>query len=147
MVDLGCQEICISNEFANKLGVPKESTDMSAELWDKTLVPMERCTEDIILNIRGAKFNIKPFIVDLIACDVIFEQSCLHELNPLINWALNRMLLKLDGRIITLNAEDCKHGNSSRIQTPTSKQFAKLVRKQKSEIYYVMLKPKCMDHL
>ena len=97
MVDSGCEEICISKEFANKLGAPKESTDMSAELWDKTLVLMERCTEDIILNIGGARFNIKPFIVDLIAYDVILGQSWLHEFNPLINWALNRMLLKLDG--------------------------------------------------
>ena len=147
MVDSGCEEVCISKEFANKLGVPKESTGMSAELWDKTIVPMERCTEDITLNIRGARFNIRPFIVDLIAYDVILGQSWLHEFNPLINWALNRMLLKFDGKLITLNAEDFKHANSSRIQTLTSKQFAKSVRKQKSEIYHVMLKPKGMDHL
>ena len=43
--------------------------------------------------------------------------------------------------------EDCKHEKSSRIQTLTSKKFAKSVRKQKSEIYHVMLKPKGMDHL
>ena len=147
MVDQGCEEICISKEFENKLGVPKESTDMSAELWDKTVVPMERCTEDITLDMRGARFNIKPFIVDLIAYDVILGKSWLHEFNPLINWALNGMLPNMDGNLIALNAEDFKHENSSRIQTLTSKQIAKSVRKQKSEIYHVMLKPKGMDHL
>ena len=50
LVDSGCEEIVIFKRYAEKLQLIGEETDLKTELWDGTLVPMLKCTEN--LNIR-----------------------------------------------------------------------------------------------
>ncbi len=46
LVDSGSEEIVVSKEVANKLSLKTVKTDLKAELWDGTLVPMEQCTDN-----------------------------------------------------------------------------------------------------
>lgn len=41
LVDSGCEEILISTQFAEKLKLRREASNLHAELWDGTLVPMD----------------------------------------------------------------------------------------------------------
>ena len=38
----GCEEVVMTKSFAERLELQKESTQLQAELWDGTLVPMEQ---------------------------------------------------------------------------------------------------------
>ena len=40
LVDSGCEETVISKRYAEKLNLLGEKTNLKAELWDGTLVPM-----------------------------------------------------------------------------------------------------------
>ena len=80
--------------------------------------------------------------MDWVAYDMILGKSWLSEANPIIDWATNRMLLKQGERFITLDAECSSYGASLPKYILTSKQLARLARKEKSNIYHVMIRPK-----
>lgn len=141
LVDSGCEEVVISKSYADKLQLTREKTNLSAELWDRTLVPMDICSQNLNIRIGKATINVRPYIVDWIAYDLILGKAWLSEANPLINWKLNRILLREGDRLLTLDAEYRKHGDARLTYMLTSKQFARLTRKQKSAIYHVVVKP------
>ena len=141
LVDGGCEEIVISKAYTEKLKLRKENTSLSAELWDRTLVPMERCCENLIIRLGEVTITVRPYVLHWIAYDLILGKACLSEANPLIDWKMNRMLLKQEERLIALDAETHKHGEARLTYMRTSKQFVKLAKKQKSTIYHVVLKP------
>lgn len=141
LVDSGCEEIVISKAYAEKIKLRKENTNLSAELWDRTLIPMERCCENLNIRIGEATITVRPYVVDWIAYDLILGKAWLSEANPLIDWKLNRMLLKQEEKLITLDAEAHRHGEARLTYMLTSKQFVRLAKKQKSIIYHVVLKP------
>ncbi|CDF37989.1 unnamed protein product [Chondrus crispus] len=123
LVDSGCEEIVISKAYAEKLKLRKGNTNLSAELWERTLVPMERCCENLIIRIGEATITVRPYVVDWIAYDLILGKAWLSEANPLIDWKMNRMLLKQEERLITLDAEAHKHEEARLTYMLTSKQF------------------------
>ena len=145
LVDSGCEEIIISKAFAEKLDLKTCQVDLKAELWDGTLVPMELCSVDLELRIGQANFQIRPYIVDWIAYDIILGKSWLSAVNPLIDWTRNRMRVKIKNQVISLDAESHKHGASLLNNMLTSKQFVRLARKKKSVCYHMHLKPKNND--
>ena len=59
-MDSRCEEIVISKEFANSIGIEKKSTNLKAELWDGTLVKMEQCSENLELLIGSVAFKVRP---------------------------------------------------------------------------------------
>ncbi len=73
---------------------------------------MNLCSENLEICIGQARFKIRPYIVDWIAYDLILGKSWLTEMNPLIDWARNRMRIKINNQVITLEAEASKHGAS-----------------------------------
>ncbi len=95
LVDSGCEEIVVSKEFANKLSLKTVKTNLKAELWDGTLVPMEQCTDNLDLRIGQAQFKIRPYIVNWISYDIILGKRWLTDINPIIDWTRNRMRVKL----------------------------------------------------
>jgi len=141
LVDSGCEEIVMSRAFAEEYNIRKEKTNLRAELWDGTLIPMGLCSENQNIRIGEATITVRPYVVDWISYDLILGKAWLSEANPLIDWKLNRMILKQDDRLITLDAEACRHGVSHLTYMLTSKQFVRLVKKQKSVIYHVILRP------
>ena len=141
LVDSGCEEIVISEAYAEKLKLRKENTNLSAELSDRTLVPMERCCENLIIRMGEAIITVRPYVVDWISYDLILDKAKLSESNPLIDWKMNRMLLKQEERLKTLDAEAHKHGEARLKYMRTSKQFVRLAKRHKSTIYHVVLKP------
>ena len=141
LVDSGCMETCISKEYADRLNLSRDETDLKAELWDGTLVPMELSSEEVTVTINKAKVLIRPYIVDLISYDVILGKTWLYDYNPLIDWRKNKMLLVINDKLITLDAEARQRGSSLPSGALSSKRFIRLVKKQKSRIYYVVIKP------
>ena len=140
LVGSGCQEIVILKKYAEKLKMKIEKSSLNAELWDRTLVPLERCCENLNIRIGEATINVRPYIVDWIAYDLILGKAWLSEANSIINWKDNRMLLKEGSRLIALDAKAPQHGESHPTFILASKQFMRLAKKQKSVIYHVVLK-------
>ncbi len=56
-MDRGCDEIIISKAFAGKLDQMRSETNLKAEVWDGTLVPMDLCSENLDLRIGQEKFK------------------------------------------------------------------------------------------
>ena len=77
-----------------------------------------------------------------VAFDIILGKSWLSDANPIIDWKSNRMLLKEGEEFIILDAECSKYGASLPTYILTSKQLARLARKEKSKIYHVIIRPK-----
>ncbi len=75
LVDSGCEEKIVSKTFADKMNACREKTNLTAQLWDGTLVPMDICSENLDLRIGKAISKIRPYIVDLIAHDIFFKQK------------------------------------------------------------------------
>ncbi len=80
-MDSGCEEIVISKEFAQKIYLKGEKTNLKAELWDGTLVKMNSSSENLELFIGQAKFEILPYIVDWIFHDLILGKNWLTIVN------------------------------------------------------------------
>ena len=118
----------------------KENTNLSAELWDQTLVPMERCCEKSIIRIGEATITVRPYVVDWIAYDLILGKPWISEANSLIDWQMNCMLLKPEEKFITLDTEARKHGEAPVTYLLTRKN-RNVSEKQKSTIHYVVWKP------
>jgi len=55
--------------------------------------------------------------LDWISYDLIQGKAWFSEANTLIDWKLYRMILKQDDRLITLDAEACRHGVSQKKKT------------------------------
>ena len=103
---------------------------------------MQKCTENLNLRIGKPTENVGPYIVDWVAYDMILGKSWLSEANLIIDLATNHMLLRQEERFITLDAECSRYGASLPKYMLTSKQLARLARKEKSNIYHVMVRPK-----
>ena len=138
LVDSGCEEIVISKSFAKRLNIRAEPSDFHAELWDKTLVQMDYSNEVIPIQIGKATINVRPYIVDWIAYDIILGKSWLSEANPKIDWKLNTMLLQHSDSNILLKSDDKRNSN---IEVLSAKQFCRKAKKEKSCIYHVVIKP------
>ena len=141
LIDSGCEEIVLSREYAQKLKIKSKMTNLKAELWDGTLVPMNLCTENLVLTIGPAQFTIRPYIVDWIGYDIILGKSWLTEVNPIIDWKENRMGIKMGGQVLTLDAEATENGESHLTFILSSKQFNRLARKRNSRLFHVLLRP------
>ena len=141
LIDSGCEEVVLSTEFAKRLKIKTKTTDLKAELWDGTLVPMSLCSENLIIIIGPAKFIIRPYIVDWIGHDVILGKSWLAEVNPIIDWKENKMNVKKGSQILALDAEATENGDSHLTFILSSKQFSRLARKRNSSLYHVLLRP------
>ena len=140
LVDSGCEEVVISKSFAERLGIRVMPSELHAELWDKTLVPMEKSVEDIPIKIGKATINVRPYIVDWIAYDVILGKSWLSKANPRINWRRNTMLLKCNESYVLLK-KNFKFQSNSNVELLSAKQFCRKTRKEKSTVYHVVIKP------
>ena len=134
----GSEEIVISKAYAEKLNLRKENTNntnLSAKLWARTLVPMERCCKNLIIQIGEATITVSPYVVQWIAYDLILGRAWLSEANLLIDCKMIRMLLKQQERIITLDTLAHKHGKARLTYMLTSKNFVTLAKMQKSTKY------------
>ena len=141
LIDSGCEEIVISEEYAKKILVKREKTNLKAELWDGTLVPMSKCSGDLVLKIGPVEFKIRPYIVDWIGYDIILGKKWLTEVNPIINWKENRVGIKMDNQIQALDAESAENGDSHLQFILSGKQFSRLARKKHSQLFHVLLRP------
>ena len=141
LIDSGCEEIILSKEYSKSLGINTDKTNLKAELWDGTLVEMEQSSENLELQLGSEAFIIRPYIVDWIAYDIILGKSWLTEVNPLIDWKRNQVCIKKDNQIKSLDAEACSHRESHLPWMLSSKQLARLARKNRTPIYIVLLKP------
>eukprot|EP00171_Calliarthron_tuberculosum_P023624 IDg23624t1 len=108
---------------------------------------MEKCSENLELQIGSEAFNIRPYIVDWIAYDIILGKSWLSDVNPLIDWKLNRICIKKDNQIIALDAEAPEYGESHLPFILSSKKFDRLAKKKNMVLYLVLLKPSNEDGL
>ena len=63
LVDSGCEEILISKSFADCLQLRTEPSIWQAEVWDRSLVPMEYSLDDIHINIGKATIRTVPATV------------------------------------------------------------------------------------
>lgn len=142
LIDSGCEDICISKKYADQLKLKRKPSEVKAELWDGTLVPMDECLDVLNIQIGKAKFKTNPFIVDLIGYDVILGKTWLKQYNPRINWKRNTVLVNIDNKNFFLDAESVKRQSSREEALLSKKQFAKLVKRQKSKIYLVTIHPK-----
>ena len=142
LVDNGCEQVVVSKSYAKKLNLETKQTNLKAELWDGTLVPMTRCSNNLTIQMGEASITVRPYVVDWIAYDIILGKTWLSKANPLIDWKSNRMLLKQGQRLIALDAEACNHMVSQPSYMITSKQLKRLAKKEKSEIYHVIIKSK-----
>ena len=79
LVDSGCELVCVSQIFADKLGLASQAVNLKAELWDGTLVSMKRSSVSLTLEIQNAKVKIRPYIEDLISYDVILLEFFLSQ--------------------------------------------------------------------
>ena len=140
LVDSGCEEIVMSRQFAKRLNMELVSTDLSAELWDGTLVPMEISVSDLQLKIGKATINVRPYVVDWIAYDVILGKSWLSEANPSIDWKSNKMTLRKGKLLITVQARDNYKDNPSICTILSAKQLCRRAKKEKSPIFHVIVK-------
>jgi len=140
LVNSGCEEICMSKAYADKLKLLRDRTDLKAELWDGSLVPMDRCSDNLTVRIGEAKLVVRPYVVDMIAYDLILGKVWLSEVNPRINWEINRMLLSIDGKPVTLDAEAPEKEELPEYIL-SSTQFKRLAVKSKRKIYHVIIKP------
>lgn len=99
----------ISKEFAEKHQISREKCNLNAELWDGTLVPMGRCSENLNLEISSVKITIRPYIGDLNSYDMILGKSWFAYANPMIDSKIaNRLFLHQKGEVIALDAEACE---------------------------------------
>jgi len=130
----------MSMAYADKLKLPRDRTDLKAELWDGTLVPMQRCSNNLSITIGEAKLVVRPYVVDMIAYDLILGKVWLSEVNPRINWKTNQILLSIDGKPVTLDAEAPEKEEIPKIIL-SSKQFKRIAVTNKSKIYHVIIKP------
>ncbi len=103
---------------------------------------MDICSENLDLRIGKAISKIRPYIVDLIAYDIILSKSWLASVNPIINWKANRMRIEQGHQVISMDVEAPKHGVSRLTFMFTSKKFERLAKKKRSPLYHVLLKPK-----
>ena len=85
--------------------------------------------------------------MDWVAYDVILGKSWLSEANPIIDWASNHMLLRQEERLITLDAECSRYGASLPKYMLTSKHLQRLAKKEKNNIYHVMVRPKESENM
>ena len=145
MLESGCEIICISKAYANKLQLPSERVALRAELWDGTLLPMERGSEVLNIKIGNAEIMIRPYIVDLTSYDIILGKSWLATHNPHIDWRKNCMLLNLNGKNYTLDAEAPEQRVSRPRDLLSSKQIVRIARKNQSYLYHVVVKPAGKD--
>ena len=142
LVDSCCEEVVVSKSYAKKLSLKTKQTNLKAELWDGTLVPMTRCSNTLTIQMGEASITVRPYVVDWIAYDIILGKTWLSKANPLIDWKSNRMLLKQGETLIALDAETCNHIVSQPSHMITSKQLKRLAKKEKREIYHVIIKSK-----
>ncbi len=140
LVDSGCEEVVISKQFAERLNMETVSTELNAELWDGTLVPMEMCSSNLQFKIGNATINVRPYVVDWIAWDIILGKSWLSEANPRIDWRLNKMTLRQGRKRITVQARKNNFDNPSICTILSAKQFKRRVKKDKSPIFHVIVK-------
>ena len=131
LVDSGCEEVVVSTSYAKKLNLETKQTNPKAELWDGTLVPMTRCSNNLTIQVREASITVRRYVVDWIAYDIILGKTWPSKANPLIEWKSNRMLLKQGERLIALDAEACNHMVSQPSYMITSKQLKRLAKKEK----------------
>ena len=103
-----------------------QTVDLKAKLWDGTLVPMKQSSVSLILEMQNAKLKIRPYIVDLMSYDIILGKSWLAQHNPKINWHRNRMLLNINGKLFTLDAEKSEHWRKTPSKLLTGKQLLTL---------------------
>ena len=94
LVDIGCDELVVSKAYADRSIIKRKKTGPSAELWDRTLDPMERCSENLNIRIGKATITVRPYVVDWIAYDLILSKAWLSTANLLIDWKQNRMLVR-----------------------------------------------------
>ena len=60
LLDRGCEEVIISKSFAEKIGMTRRETNLNAELWDRTLTPMEKCSRDLKVRIKEVTIIVRP---------------------------------------------------------------------------------------
>ena len=117
----------MSKNFASNLKIDVKNTSRKAELWTEI--------------IDSVAFKIRPFIVDWTAEDIILGKRWLSQINPMINWKLNRLSIKKDNLIVTLDAVDRSHGDSHLPFMTTGKQFGRLAKWKNCMMYPVLLHP------
>ena len=117
-----------------------KQTNLNAELWDGTLEPIATCLKNLTIQMGEASITAPPYVVDWIAYGIVLGKTWLSKAKLLIDWNSNRMLPKQSERLIALDAEAFNHMVSQPSYIITSKQLKSLAKKEKSEIYHVIIK-------
>lgn len=142
LFDIGCEEVVISKHFADCLELQRQIIDLMAELWNRTLVPMEHCTQNLVTQTGCAAIAVWPYVGDWIAYDIILGKSWLSDADPIINWKSNRMLLQQENSFLTLDTNSDKHRTSLPFYFHTGEQFARVACRKRCALYHIMLRPK-----
>ena len=76
LVDSGCQEVITSRQKDDQWKLPCRKTNLHAELWDGTLVPMEQCSRNLEIQLNHkTPITVRPYVVDWISYDMILGKT------------------------------------------------------------------------
>ena len=112
LIDSGCElEAVLSNPCAERLGLVRTPSSLSAERWDGSLSSLEVVGHPIALDLGGQlTCELKPYCAQSLPYDLILGKEWLRMWNPRINWK-NETLLVFDPvsqKVVRLAAQDAE---------------------------------------
>ena len=140
LLDPGCEaELVLSAQFAAKCGIESKPDEQNlVEFADGTQVPAA-CAEGIQLSVAGIAHPVRATIVELASYEVILGKPWFTRHNPIVDWRLNRMKIRVDGKCVEIDATTNPQKNE--VEGVTQISAAKMTRifRQRSRVYLVRL--------
>ena len=132
LIDSGCElEAVLSNPCAERLGLVRTPSSLSAERWDGSLSSLEVVGHPIALDLGGQlTCELKPYCAQSLPYDLILGKEWLRMLNSRINWKNDTLLVfdPVSQKVVRLAAQDAEKHIPPHVITAT--QLKRRARKE-----------------